>query len=159
MGLGALRRHGHAAVPTLTHAEGRDTRRVLEREVHDPSLVGVQRREGAGATIRANLLRQTLRFLGQRLIAPLPEPFAADAQRERVEPVTVDALQQVLEREQRFPPTVLADEEAAVRSSELEDERLLGLLELDLELEGARFGKGTDEPPEARPRIGLRLLP
>ena len=122
----------------------------------DAPLVGVERLHRAGLAVRADRLGETLGLLGQRLVAPLAEALAADAQRERVERLAVDALQQVLEGDEHVAPSVLAEEEAAVPPPQLEDERLLGLLDLGLELERAGFGNGTDERPQARPRVGLR---
>ena len=48
----------------------------------DPPLVGIERLHRAGLAVRADLLGETLRLLGQRLVAPLAEALAADTQRD-----------------------------------------------------------------------------
>jgi hypothetical protein len=124
--------------------------------VDDPPFVGIERLHGARLTVGADGLGETLGLLGQRLITPLAEALAADTKRERVERLAVDALQQVLEGEEHVAPSVLAVEKAAVPPSQLEDHCLLGLLDLGLDLESAGFGNGSNERPQARPRVGLR---
>ena len=49
LGLRAPRGHGHAAVPAFADAIGRNARRLLERQVDDAALVGIQAAETCGA--------------------------------------------------------------------------------------------------------------